>query len=153
MYVNIVCDRSGRDEAGTEEEEESRHTIREDPSIVCVLTAVWLVFHPSCVLLFGTVHPCSNRRKTWFDQHEDPRVARDRLLDLVKAQYGKPLVIVGETRRMSYLSADDTYLCALDANLEGHRKATLEREMQVCVQIFTCVPCLFYLWGPLIASP
>ena len=83
--------------------------------------------------------PHRNRTKTWFDQAGDPRAAQDRLLGLVRKHVGRPLAVVGETRRMSYLSPDDQYLCALDANLEAHRKETLERETQVCADVFVAV--------------
>ena len=98
--------------------------------------------------------PHRNRTKTWFDQAGDPRAAQDRLLGLVRKHVGRPLAVVGETRRMSYLSPDDQYLCALDANLEAHRKETLERETQVCVRmclwlcvyvcVYACVPVLLH---------
>jgi hypothetical protein len=76
----------------------------------------------------------SDRRKSWFGAFDDPRVARDKLVQLVKKYYGRPHVMAGETRRMAYLSPDDSFLCAMDSNLEAHRNAALDREVQIILK-------------------
>jgi transposase len=75
-----------------------------------------------------------DRRKSWFGAFDDPRVARDKLVQLVKKYYGRPHVMAAETRRMAYLSPDDPFLCAMDNNLEAHRNAALEREVQIIMK-------------------
>ena len=67
---------------------------------------------------------------------------------LVNKFYGRPHVIVGETRRMSYLNSDDQFLCAMDANLEAHRTAGLEREVRQLTFWVMMLP-----WGAYVLDP